>query len=431
MATEYPEDNLFPGSFDSVNSSGRIISQKTFPTFDVLLSSNDYLKGETIRSDSSTGIVDGWDNKTNLLRASTNEDFVVGELIVGETSKTQGIASSITTYDSYFDLNAISTFNRGWQTNSGYLNDNLQRVQDSDYYQNFSYSLKSRIPFDTWNESVSALTHTTGFKKFSDLQIESTSSNITVGLSTDLTTTSLISDLIGYGNLNCVYDFDLVKENSLNVNEDFAVAVSGGPDSLALAFLAKIYSIKKKLSLKILIVDHKLRPESTKEANITKQLLKKISINADILNWKGKKPSKNVQSIARKKRYELLFRKCDKYKIKYILLGHHQDDLLENFFIRILRGSGLKGLISLDKKNKIEDKNLLRPLLDEKKENLIFISKNVFNFYIEDPTNKDEKYKRIMIRGLIKKLQEDGLDKKKDFTKKLNNSFFWRRWITH
>ena len=219
-------------------------------------------------------------------------------------------------------------------------------------------------------------------------------------------------------------------ENSLNINEDFAVAVSGGPDSLALAFLAKIYSIKKRLSLKILIVDHKLRPESTKEANITKQLLKKISINADILNWKGKKPSKNVQSIARKKRYELLFRNCDKYQIKYILLGHHQDDLLENFFIRILRGSGLKGLISLDKKNKIGDKNLLRPLLDEKKENLIFISKNVFNFYIEDPTNKDEKYKRIMIRSLIKKLQDDGLDKKK-FLKTINNLKFSNKVIEY
>ena len=219
-------------------------------------------------------------------------------------------------------------------------------------------------------------------------------------------------------------------ENSLNINEDFAVAVSGGPDSLALAFLAKIYSIKKKLSLKILIVDHKLRPESTKEAKMTKQLLKKISINADILNWKGKKPSKNVQSIARKKRYELLFRNCDKYQIKYILLGHHQDDLLENFFIRILRGSGLKGLISLDKKNKIGDKNLLRPLLDEKKENLIFISKNVFNFYIEDPTNKDEKYKRIMIRSLIKKLQDDGLDKKK-FLKTINNLKFSNKVIEY
>jgi len=219
-------------------------------------------------------------------------------------------------------------------------------------------------------------------------------------------------------------------ENSLNINEDFAVAVSGGPDSLALAFLAKIYSIKKKLSLKILIVDHKLRPESTKEANITKQLLKKISINADILNWKGKKPLKNIQSIARKKRYELLFRNCDKYQIKYVLLGHHQDDLLENFFIRILRGSGLKGLISLDKKNKIGDKNLLRPLLDEKKENLIFISKNVFNFYIEDPTNKDEKYKRIMIRRLIQKLQEDGLDKKK-FLKTINNLKFSNKVIEY
>ena len=126
----------------------------------------------------------------------------------------------------------------------------------------------------------------------------------------------------------------------------------------------------------------------------------------------------------------MLFRNCDKYQIKYILLGHHQDDLLENFFIRILRGSGLKGLISLDKKNKIGDKNLLRPLLDEKKENLIFISKNVFNFYIEDPTNKDEKYKRIMIRGLIKKLQEDGLDKKK-FLKTINNLKFSNKVIEY
>ena len=219
-------------------------------------------------------------------------------------------------------------------------------------------------------------------------------------------------------------------ENSLSINEDFAVAVSGGPDSLALAFLSKIYSIKKNLSLKFLIVDHKLRPESSEEANITKQLLKKISINADILTWKGKKPSKNVQSIARKKRYELLFRNCDKYKIKYILLGHHQDDLLENFFIRILRGSGLKGLISLDKKNKIGNKNLLRPLLNEKKENLIFISKSVFNFYVEDPTNNNEKYKRIMIRRLIKKLQKDGLDKKK-FLKTINNLKFSNKVVEY
>ena len=209
-------------------------------------------------------------------------------------------------------------------------------------------------------------------------------------------------------------------EKSLNINENFGVAVSGGPDSLALAFLAKIYSIKRKLSPKFFIVDHKLRLESTKEAKIVKQLLKRILIVPEILTWKGRKPLKNIQSLARIKRYELIYTRCDKYKIKNILIGHHQDDLFENFFIRMLRGSGLKGLISLDKKNKIDNKNLLRPLLDEKKEDLVYISKNVFNFYVQDPTNNDEKYLRIKIRKLITELQKNGLDKKK-FIKTIKN----------
>ena len=219
-------------------------------------------------------------------------------------------------------------------------------------------------------------------------------------------------------------------EKSLNLDKNFIVAVSGGPDSLALAFLAKIYAVKKKLLLKCLIVDHKLRPESTKEANFTKRILKNISINAQILTWKGKKPSKNIQSISRKKRYELLFKNCEKYKIKHILLGHHQDDLLENFFIRMLRGSGLKGLISLEKKNTIGNKHLLRPLLYEKKEDLIFISKTVFKSFIEDPTNKNEKFKRIIIRELIKKLQNNGLDKKK-FLKTIDNLKFSNKVVEY
>ena len=202
-------------------------------------------------------------------------------------------------------------------------------------------------------------------------------------------------------------------EKSLDVNESFAVAVSGGPDSLALAFLAKIYSIKKKLSSKFFIVDHKLRPESTNEAKVVKRLLKKTLIFSEILTWKGKKPLKNIQSKARLKRYELLFKKCDKFKIKNILLGHHQDDLIENFFIRMTRGSGLKGLISLDKKTYIDNKNLFRPLLNQKKKDLIFLSKKVFNFYVQDPTNNEEKYQRIRVRKLLEELKKDGLDKEK------------------
>jgi len=202
-------------------------------------------------------------------------------------------------------------------------------------------------------------------------------------------------------------------ERSIDIDENFAVAVSGGPDSLALAFLAKIYSIKKKIVPKFFIVDHKLRLESTREANHVRKVLKDFTIDAEILTWKGKKPSKNIQALARKKRYEILFKRCDKSKIKNILLGHHQDDLLENFFIRLLRGSGLKGLISLDKKNKVDNKTLLRPLINQKKEDLVFLSKYIFNFFVEDPSNKDEKFKRIKVRALIEELKKNGLNKKK------------------
>ena len=202
-------------------------------------------------------------------------------------------------------------------------------------------------------------------------------------------------------------------EKSLGIRENFAVAVSGGPDSLALAFLAKIYSIKYKLSPKFFIVDHKLRSESTMEAKKIKKILDQLLINSEILTWRGKKPLKNIQSKARNKRYKLIFSECDRYDIKNILLGHHQDDVFENFFIRILRGSGLKGLVSLDKKTKINNKYLLRPLLDQKKEDLIFISKKIFNFYVQDPSNNNEKYLRIRMRKLIDYLQKDGLDKEK------------------
>ena len=202
-------------------------------------------------------------------------------------------------------------------------------------------------------------------------------------------------------------------EKNLNLDKNFAVAVSGGPDSLALAVLAKIYALKKRLVSKFFIVDHQIRKESSQEAKLTRKKLSSVGINSQILIWKGKKPTKNLQSLARKKRYELLIANCNKLKIENILLGHHEDDVLENFFIRILRGSGLKGLISFDKEARIDQINLLRPLLDQKKDDLIFIAKHVFNFYVKDPSNENELFQRVKIRKLIDKLQKNGLDKKK------------------
>ena len=204
-------------------------------------------------------------------------------------------------------------------------------------------------------------------------------------------------------------------ENNLLIKTNFIVAVSGGPDSLALSFLAKIYSIKKSVDIKYFIVDHKLRKNSTLEARAVQKKLKNFSIKLNILIWKGTKPRKNIQSIAREKRYKLLTDAAKKYKIQNILLGHHIDDLFENFFIRILRGSGLKGLISLDKETQKNQINLIRPLIKIDKKDLIYISDYIFGSHIKDPSNEDDSFKRVKVRNFLEQLSLEGFDRKKFF----------------
>ena len=202
-------------------------------------------------------------------------------------------------------------------------------------------------------------------------------------------------------------------ENNLDINENFIVAVSGGPDSLALSYLAKIYSIKKNLKIKYFVVDHKLRKNSSSEAIYVKKLLNKYSMNTEVLIWNGKKPKKNIQSIARDKRYKLLYIEARKFNVKNIFLGHHKDDLFENFFIRFLRGSGLNGMVSFDKKSVIHKVNIIRPLIHLEKKDLIYVAKKVFNTYVKDPSNNDENFTRVRVRNLIAKLETEGMDKKK------------------
>ena len=201
----------------------------------------------------------------------------------------------------------------------------------------------------------------------------------------------------------------------LSTKESIAVAVSGGPDSLSLAFLAKCFSLINKVKVNYFIVNHKLRKESSKEAKYVSNLLKKIDIKCKILSWNGKKPANNVQAVAREKRYQLLANECKRNKINNLLVGHHLDDVLENFIIRLTRGSGLKGLISFNKRTKYKSENLniLRPLLDLNKEDLVFISKKVFKSYINDPSNRNEDFKRIRVRKLLQSLEKEGLDKNK------------------
>ena len=92
------------------------------------------------------------------------------------------------------------------------------------------------------------------------------------------------------------------------------------------------------------------------------------------------------------------------------MTAHNLEDQVETFFIRLSRGSGLKGLSAMKQLNKIDSKvYIYRPLLDIKKKFLIKISKNSFGKFIKDPSNKNIKYLRTKIRNLKKPLEKSGI----------------------
>ena len=210
-----------PGDIDLINSSGMIIAEKDFPTFNIQLRTANYLSGERATTNGKEGIIQSWDRTTKTLRVLSSDNFVSGDIIRGLTSELSGVASSVTSYESYFETDVSSQIFSGTQTGSGFLNDNLQRLQDNLYYQNFSYSLKSTVPFDTWKDAISSINHTLGYRKFGDLQIEATNTNqpLTVGITTQLTDVTIVSSLDGFIDLNCVFDFDIATENNLNFSD--------------------------------------------------------------------------------------------------------------------------------------------------------------------------------------------------------------------
>ncbi len=193
-------------------------------------------------------------------------------------------------------------------------------------------------------------------------------------------------------------------------NNSFAVAVSGGPDSMALALLSKILMNEAKYRIHFLLVDHGLRKNSGKEALQVKRLLKKSGINLKILKNK-KKFFTNIQKNARDLRYGLLVGFCKKNKIKSLITAHHRDDQVETFLIRLSRGSGVEGLSSMSQSTNLKNGiKLIRPFLDFKKNQINYISKKFFKKTVKDPSNKNRKFLRTNIRELAQTLKDKGLN---------------------
>ena len=117
-----------------------------------------------------------------------------------------------------------------------------------------------------------------------------------------------------YEELSHIYSVFKKKLNSFK-KKSFLIAVSGGPDSLALTALAKSYSYENKCKIYYVLIDHNLRKNSSREAQSVKKLLKKHQITLNILKNK-KLIKKNIQSEARGVRYNLLTNFCKKKRFK-------------------------------------------------------------------------------------------------------------------
>ncbi len=190
------------------------------------------------------------------------------------------------------------------------------------------------------------------------------------------------------------------------------LAVSGGPDSTALLFLAARWakSLKQKPKLIAATVDHGLRKESKREAADVAKLAKRLGVPHRILNWTGKKPTAGIQQGARQARYALLAEAARKAGAAHIITAHTLDDQAETVLMRMARGSGIGGLAGMARRSRLDGLVLARPLLDIPKARLIATLKAAKISYAEDASNTDPKYTRARLRPLMATLVGEGLD---------------------
>ncbi len=186
-----------------------------------------------------------------------------------------------------------------------------------------------------------------------------------------------------------------------------AVAVSGGGDSLALALLAAEALPGRVVAV---TVDHALRAESAHEAEQVGAWLAARSIPHVTLRWEGDKPAANIQAEARAARYRLLDDWCAAGGVPAVLTAHHRDDVAETFLMRLERGSGLAGLAAISPARQLPKGTwLLRPLLGVSRGQLQQALQARGQGWIEDPSNRNERFARARVRRWIGEQAEPAL----------------------
>ena len=189
------------------------------------------------------------------------------------------------------------------------------------------------------------------------------------------------------------------------------IAVSGGPDSLALLHMATAWAANHpRIGLFAATVDHGLRAESAGEARVVADHCASLGVPHAVLRWEGAKPKSRLQERAREARYALLFQEARRCGARVVLTAHHADDQAETILFRLARGSGIAGLAGMSAVTKVHGAALVRPLLDIPKAALVAYCRKHGLAAIDDPSNRDVKYARARLRTLTPLLAAEGLD---------------------
>ncbi len=158
-------------------------------------------------------------------------------------------------------------------------------------------------------------------------------------------------------------NIDTLKKYVPEYFNNFVVGLSGGADSLCLTLLINEYVKIHNYKLVACIVDHKLRKESSTEILPIIEILKNNNIEYKVLVWEHNNINTKIELLARQARYELLYNFCKTINCNCLCTAHHALDQWETFFMRLSRGSGIRGLSSISQISNYKDIKLLRPLL--------------------------------------------------------------------
>jgi tRNA(Ile)-lysidine synthase len=190
------------------------------------------------------------------------------------------------------------------------------------------------------------------------------------------------------------------------------LAVSGGPDSIALMWLAARWrrALARGPRLIAVTVDHGLRSEAAREARDVKRLARSLDLPHRTLRWTGAKPKTGLPAAARAARYRLLARAARAHGATHIFTAHTRDDQAETLLMRVLRGSGIAGLAAMARESERDGLRLSRPFLSVSKSQLIATLKRAKVGFADDPTNRDISLTRPRLRLLMPALAAEGGD---------------------